>query len=250
MRNSIVVGLLLLVASAVAIPAFALEAFMIRESDGTAPQGAPAPCPLTANRNGSCSGTNVNYKWYNACANYIWIFNGWVAGEGVGVRFGGPGSNQPCVAQGNLVKRGIYYFRNIVANYGLTVDCYLDADCNNDGCPEGTLGYQLNVDPGLRWNCINYGRCIPCNGVILRQVHDGGVAPTFATDGPFKAGCDPFHPPTHSYYYGVNGSTCVPWVGVPATDPDDFFTWIVVNTDFCGHATQKSSWGAVKGLFR
>ncbi len=243
-RRAIVMVLSMILLATSTAPAFAIESFMMFEAanpDG--PAGAPAPCRLNANRDGNCA----NYKWYNACAGYIWIFNGWVAGEGVGVRFGGP--SQPCVNSSTRVKRGIYYFRNIVPSYGQTVDLFLDADCDGDGCPEGNLGAALNVDPGLRWNCIDYGACIPCDGVILRQLHDGGVAPTFATDGPFKTGCDPAHMPTHSYYYGIDGSTCVPWVGVPATDPDDFFMWLIVDSPGCVESSVNSSWGAVKGLY-
>ncbi len=229
-----------------ALPGLAIEPVLMRERDGLgAPAGAPPPCPLAPNRDGTCA----NYRWYNACASYIWIFHIGVAGEGVGVTFGGP--SQTCVAPGNRVRRGIYYFRNVVPNYGQTVDLFLDADCNNDGCPEANLGSSLVFDPGLRWNCVNYGVCIPCNGVILRQRHSGGVSPTFATDGPYKAACDPFHPPTHSYYYGVDGNACVPWVGVPATDPDDFIMWLIVDSDAsCVNATQRTSWGAIKGFYR
>jgi hypothetical protein len=234
---------------AMALPAFAVEAFMMRESDNPdSPAGAPLPCPLAASLNGTCA----NYKWYNACANYIWIFSAWSANEGVGVKFGK--SELPCVTCDHRVKRGIFYFRNIVPAYGQFVDLYLDADCNQDGCPEGVLGSALNQDPGLRWNCAEFNACIPCDGVILRQVHHGGVAPTFATDGPFKAACDPNHPPTHSYYYGQNSSTCVPWVGVPATDPDDFFMWLVVDNDTscpdCPTSTEPTSWGNIKGLYQ
>ncbi len=251
-RHAIVTALSAIILAASIVPGFALEAVMIRESENpNGPAGAPVPCSIITNRNGTCSGTSLNYKWYNVCNNYIWIFNGWVSGEGVGVRFGGPGSNQPCVAPGKRVKRAIYYFRNIVPSWGQTVDLFLDADCNNDGCPEGNLGSALNVDPGRRWNCVNYGVCIPCGGVILRQTHDGGIAPTFATDGPFKSGCDPLHQPTHSYYYGVNGSSCVPWVRMAVTAPDDFLAWIVIDNDGgCPTATENSSWGSVKGLFQ
>ncbi len=219
----------------------------MHESDGAdPPAGAPASCPLYLNRNGTCA----NYKWFNLCSGYIWTYSGWEAGEGIGVAFGGP--SQPCVTPewGCRVKRGIFYFRNIIPQYGQTVDLYLDADCNNDGCREGNLAASLNVDPGLRWNCIDFGACVPCKGLILRQVHDGGVAPSFVTDGPHEAVCDPIHPPTHSYYYGINGSTCVPWVGQPGTPPDDFLTWLIVNQWECFGPTNQTSWGAIKGKFQ
>lgn len=252
MKKSFLMSLVAVLALiAMTVPAVALESFRMRESDNpNGPAGAPTPCPLTANRNGNCSGTNINYRWYNVCAGYIWLFNAWSAGEAVGVQYGG--ATMPCVTPGHRVKRVIYYFRNVVPNYNQTVDCFLDSDCNGDGCPDAVLGTQLNVDPGLRWNCVDYGVCIPCNYVIGRQRHDGGTAPNFATDGPYAAVCDPSHPsPSHSYYYGINGSGCGNWDLSAPTPPDDFLQWIVVDTDaLCPSATENTSWGKVKGLYQ
>ncbi len=245
MRAPTGAGCALLAMTLLSSSSFAIEPLgRMRESvNPNGPAGAPPPCPLIPNRDGTCA----NYKWYNLCSGYIWLFSTPNLGEAVGVSFGGP--SQPCVAPGKSVKRGIYYFRNVIPNYGQFMDLYLDEDCDNDGCPEGILGSALNFDPGLRWNCVNYGVCIPCGGLILREVGHGGIAPTIVTDGPFKTACDPAHPPTHSYYYGINGRTCVPWVGVPATAPDDFLMWLIVD-DGCVTATRETSWGSIKGLYR
>ena len=72
----------------------------MRESVGGPQTGAPMPCaPLSAQRNGNCG----NYRWYNVCSGYIWLFGVPDApGEGAGVQFGG--ALQPCVAPGNVVK--------------------------------------------------------------------------------------------------------------------------------------------------
>jgi hypothetical protein len=240
--RAVAAALLVTMLLACASSSAAFERFLMRELETRAIDPLWPNCSLGPNLNGSCA----NYRWYNLCSGYIWIYNGFTSGEGVGVRFGG--TEHPCVKPQNRVKRGIYYFRNVVPDYSQTVDLYLDADCNQDGCPDFVIAKQLNYDPGLRWNCVNYGACIPCDGVVLRQVHDGGILPTFATDGPFKSDCDPAHSPSHSYYY--SGADCSLWDGL-STDHDDFLMWLIVDSDpTCVTVTGATSWGAIKGLYR
>ncbi|MFN0150675.1 MAG: hypothetical protein ACKVU1_08190 [bacterium] len=243
-KTYLVTAVAALLALCTAVGAFALEPYAIRENVN-APGGAGGPCALSASTNG----TAANYRWYNVCSGYIWIFSALSQGEGFGVRFGG--ASQPAVNGDNDVKRGITYWRNVVANYGQTVDIYLDADSNGDGCPEANLASDLNLDPGLRWNCSDFGVSIPCGdtNVVLRGVHDGGAAPTIASDGPFTATCDP-NAPNQSFYYGINGSACLSWVGPDGTF-DNFLFWLVLDTSApCVNATESKSWGEVKGLYR
>lgn len=223
--------LALAVVALFAFPALAhsFEAVAVREADGPNPPGAPIPCGLRPNLNGTCG----NYHWYNVCSGYVWIYSGWEAGEAVGVRFGAPGDS--CVGGyrclGN-VKRAIVYCRNVVPAYQQTIDVYLDRDANEDGCAEGIMMSALNVDPGLRWNCIDFGWGLVDyrQGVVVRQVHHGGYAPSFATDGPYSQTCDPIGV-QRSFYYGVSGSACQPWQG-PTGRHDNFLTWIVVDWYF------------------
>jgi hypothetical protein len=233
----------LLALSAVA-SAFAVEPYLLRESENGDPGQAGTPCLLTGNTNG----TAANYRWYNACANYIWIFTAWVPGEGLGVLYGGVGNE--AVNGDNDVKRTITYFRNVVQNYNQTVDVYVSASTAS-GCITSDLASDLDLDPGLRWNCSEFGVEIPCGTeyVIVRQQHDGGAAPSFATDGPFKNTCDP-NPPQRTFYYGVNGSACVPWAG--QTDAwDNLFNWLILDTsEPCITAVESRSWGNIKGLYQ
>ena len=79
--------------------------------------------------------------------------------------------------------------------------------------------------------------------------HDGGAAPTFATDGPFSQECDP-NSPARSFYYGINASACVPWCG-PGGGADNFLYWLIVDvSEPCVTATVNTSWGKIKALFR
>ena len=80
------------------------------------------PCILPNGTNG----TAANYRWYNLCSGYIWIYSGWCPGEGVGVLFGGP--SQPEVRGDNNVKRAITYFRNVGYGYHGEVDVFVDVD--------------------------------------------------------------------------------------------------------------------------
>ena len=202
------------------------------------------PCLLTGNTNG----TAANYRWYNVCSGYIWIYSGWVASEGVGVLFGG--ASNPAVNNGNDVKRTITYYRNVCPSYNQTVDVYLD-NATSSGCLTSNVASDLNLDPGLRWNCSEFNSRL-CNTVyvVVRTQHDGGYAPSFATDGPYANACDP-NPPQRSYYYGLNGSACVPWAG--RTDAaDNFLCWLILDVgNPCGsNAVKQTSWGKIKGLFR
>ena len=202
------------------------------------------PCLLTGNTNG----TAANYRWYNVCSGYIWIYSGWRANEGVGVLYGGYGNE--AVNCDSDIKRTITYYRNVCQAYDQTVDVYLDV-ATSAGCIAGTIASDLNIDPGLRWNCSEFGANIPAgvNYVVVRTQHDGGYSPSFATDGPFSQICDP-NPPARSFYYGLNGSACVPWLG-PGKDSDNFLNWLILDVSApCVTAVQPTSWGKIKGLFR
>jgi hypothetical protein len=202
------------------------------------------PCVLTQNTNG----TAANYRWYNVCSGYIWIYDDWTAGEGAGVLYGGP--EQPQVSGDNNIKRAITYYRNIIVSYNQTVDVYVST-AEGDGCPDMLIASDLNLEPGLRWNCSQFDVSIPCGTtwIVVRMQHDGGAAPTFATDGPFTATCDP-NSPNRSFYYGVNASACVPWTG-PGGGYDNFLGWLIIDaSENCPSQSESASWGQVKGLFR
>ncbi|MFN0150543.1 MAG: hypothetical protein ACKVU1_07520 [bacterium] len=251
--------LIVLVASLIAIDVVSEAApsrTLIRESAEPlrtpAQQPTSGPCQLVPNTNGSAA----NYRWYNTCSGYIWIYHD-MGDEAVGVLFGG--SEQPEVAGGNVVKRAITYFRD--TGYGYTVDVYLDVDNEGDGCPDYTLASDLSLNPGLRWNCSNFNIEIPCEVecVLLRIKPNPGNGqpgdiyygiPSLATDGGRPVGC-PFEAPNKSFYYGVDMETCVPWIG-PDGSFDNFLCWLVVDSsEPCPpNATAAGSWGAIKGLYR
>jgi hypothetical protein len=245
-KNLMVSVLAVLVLVALAVPALAIDAFVMKESQGTDPAGAPVPCPLAASRNGSCA----NYKWYNTCSGYIWIFSQIPLNDGYGTRFS-LHDGLTCVTGGNVAKRAITYFRNVVPNYHQTADVYLDVDADGDGCPPFvTLAQDLDLDPGLRWNCSNFAVTIPpgTKNLIVRSTHDGGTAPTWATDGPFTSVCDPAGN-DHSYYYWAAGGLCLPWRQVsPTGRGDNFLTHLVI--DGTPNATEPTTWGNIKGLYR
>jgi hypothetical protein len=237
---TVVAGLLALVMAACA---FALEPTAIRESLGDAPGGAPPPCLLPINTNGSAA----NLSWYNVCSGYIWIFSAFSANEQVGTHF-----PDAAVNDGNDIKRTITYFRNVVPSYNQTVDIYVDLDNNQDGCPEANILSDLNLDPGLRWNCSEFAADIPCqtSGLVVRISHDGGAAPTIATDGARQDRCvGPSNP--NSWYYGIGGTVCLGWVGPDGTR-DNFLTWLILDDeDPCpGNANESKSWGNIKGLYK
>jgi hypothetical protein len=221
----------------------AFEARAVRESDGAR---AMSGCALSINTNG----TAANYRWYNLCSGYIWIGTSFVNREGAGVLFGG--SEQPEVNDTNRMKRVITYWRNVVPGYNQTIDIFVDLDNEGDGCPDLSWQSDLALDPSLRWNCSDFGVPIPSGHeyVIVRFQFGSGAAPTFVTDGAYSAGCDPEGTP-RSFYYGINGSACVPWIG-PTGRADNFLHWLVLDVDQPPppNVVQRDSWGAVKKLFR
>lgn len=230
-------------------PSAAVERVLLKESAGVPAIDYGGPCPLSASTNGIAA----NYRWYNVCAPYIWIYPNMID-EAVGVLFGG--ESQPEVRGGNTVKRAITYFRNTGLFY--TTDVYLDVDSEGDGCPDYNLATELDLNPGLRWNCSDFNTTIPCDVeyLIIRAKPDDAIdgpyygIPSLATDGPFSAECAP-NSPTQSFYYGVDNSVCIPWVG-PDGDPDNFLFWLVVDsgTPCPPNAAESRSWGAIKGLYR
>lgn len=226
------------------IPALLKEAVSPSQKERPAAMTRMA-CGLPSSTNGSAA----NYRWYNVCSGYIWIWASWCQGEGVGVLFGGPA--QPEVRGENTVKRAITYFRNVYPNYGENIDIHIDTDPEGDGCPNALLASELNLQPGLRWNCSEFNTMIPCgvDYVVLRTVHSGGYTPTFPTDGPFSDQCAP-DSPARSFYYGINGESCVPWRG-PGGRSDNFLYWLIVDSGQpCVNSVESTSWGRIKGLFR
>jgi hypothetical protein len=217
---------------------------LMKESIG-ADANFGTPCLLSGNTNGTCA----NYRWYNLCSGYIWIYHGWPLGAGVGVLFGG--QEQPCVAPGNVVKRAITYYRNTAPTYACRIAVSLERDVEGDGCPDGSLASEC-FDPSLRWNCSEFNQTIPegTEYLIVRQykADQSGLdyLPGFATDGPFNQGCEPLGAP-RSFAYAADG-TCQPWSG-PTDRADNFLTWLIVDGEV-PNALSTSSWGAIKGLFR
>jgi hypothetical protein len=242
-KSYLVTAIAGLLALCVVSGALALEPTAIRESLNNEPGGAGFPCPLTPNTNG----TAANLKWYNLCAGYIWIYTAWTAGEGIGTHF-----DNAEVNDGNDVKRTITYFRNVVPSYNQTVDIYVDLDNNNDGCIDGPFLSDPDLDPGLRWNCSEFNADIPCgtSGLIVRTEHDGGAAPSIATDGARQERCPLPNPPPHTWYYGVGGSSCLALVGPDGTY-DNWVAWLILDDeDPCINATESKSWGNIKGLYK
>jgi hypothetical protein len=229
-------------------PAAAFEPVLMKESFG-AGANLGQSCPLSGNTNG----TAANYRWFNLCSGYIWLFHRWNYGEAAGVRFGG--EENPAIVPGNTVKRAITYFRDIVFGYGNlcqggNVEVALDADSDSDGCPDQLLATTGCFDPELRWNCIEFNVVIPPNtaSLIVRQIKRGTMwEPAFVTDGPYSAECDPVGVP-RTFYYGINGSACVPWTG-PTGRNDNLLTWIIIDGEL-PNAASPASWGKVKSLFK
>lgn len=216
----------------------------MRESSGSGPR-TPLSCRLSDAVNGTCG----NYKWFNICSGYIWVYSGWSAGEGVGVLFGGP--EQPCVSlagcdQPAVLKRVILYFRNVRVGYN-AIRVSISTDDNADGCPDYTFTPSI-VYVGERWNCWELGGCGAPERMIIQQTQVANDGPSFATDGPNSEACAPIGAP-RSFYYGVNGSVCQPWVG-PTGRRDNFLTWLIYDTTGFPTTTENSSWGRIKGLFR
>jgi len=229
--------------AALALPtnAVGIEATLMKESAGAGL--ATASCPLST----STDGTAANYRWYNVCSGYIWIYSSFGMDEGSGVLFGGP--EQPEVNDSNIVKRAITYYRNVLLNYSQTVDVYVEPDFEGDGCPDATWLADFNLDPGLRWNCSEFNAPI-LDGIeylIVRWTHNGGAAPTIATDGPYTEECDPMGSP-RSFYYSIGQTACVVWTGRSGRY-DNFLFWLILDRG-APNSTQPSTWGAIKGLFR
>jgi hypothetical protein len=201
-------------------------------------------------------GTCANYKWYNLCSGYVWLWSGWPPGEGAGTRFGG--APQMCVAPGNTVKKAITYHRNVFPGYVAT-DVYLERDNDGDGCPNGAMSSIANAELSVGWNTWTFNSVIPAgvNHVIVRMAADEPQGSTFrlCTDNNlFFTQCIPGGS-SRSFYYGVNGSPCTPWENT-AGAPENLLMWLIVDGQITGvglpprGTSEPATWGSIKGLFR
>lgn len=190
-------------------------------------------------------GTCANYRWFNMCSGYIWIWET-DPGEGSAVQFGGP--EQPCVREGSTVKRAITYFFYPLPNYSQTVDITIDLD-DGDGCPDATLAADLDVDPAFRWNCSEFSAVLPAgtNYVLVRAINDG-LYPYHATDiWREYFGCSP-EGISHSFGYYTWAPPCVRWSDLVGAR-ENFRYWLILD-EAAPNSTQNMSWGAIKGLYR
>ncbi|MFN0152537.1 MAG: hypothetical protein ACKVU1_17685 [bacterium] len=234
-----IVGALFAAALMRSSPAGAIEARLMKESAGAAL--GSSPCALAS----STDGTAANYRWYNVCSGYIWIFSS-ISYQSFGVLFGG--DEQPEVCDANIVKRALSYWRDIVPGYA-SVDVFVEPDVEGDGCPDVRWLSDRDFDPGLRWNCSEFDSPIPAGieYLVVRVAQNSGAAPTLATDGPFSENCNP-NPTGRSYYYGYSLDACLPWIG-PTGRSDNFLCWLILDRP-APNAVEPSTWGAIKGLFR
>jgi hypothetical protein len=232
--------------------AHAVTPFLLKEALGDSPGGAPVPCVATANINGNCA----NYRWYNFCSGYIWIYAFAEPGAEIGQSFK-ESEGLSCIHQLRFVKRTITYFRNTVPNYGQTVDIRVNRDSDADGCVEDSepiIAQHVNLDPALRWNCSNFGDELPAGttALIVSAVLNGTMAPSIATDGGIAPG--PPHqtqcplPVPHTFYYGVGRTACVPFVG-PLGNFDNWPVWLVMDVPIID-AIETTTWGRIKGLYQ
>ncbi|MFN0152534.1 MAG: hypothetical protein ACKVU1_17670 [bacterium] len=240
-RIAVSAGIALAATILIAPPASGFEPRLIKESFGA--KLATSGCPLAT----STDGTAANYRWYNLCSGYLWLFSGLVEGEAFGVLYGG--AEQPEVNDSNMVKRVITYFRNVASGYtDEGVDVFVDQDFEGDGCPDVTWLSDTEFLPAMRWNCSEFNAQIP-QGIshLVIRTKVTRYYPTIVTDGPYSRECDPPSTP-RSYYYGLDGSACLQWIGPDGTD-DNFLYWLILDRG-AANATQPSTWGAIKGLFR
>jgi hypothetical protein len=233
-------SLFLTILSLLARPSWAGDSpLRLKESTGIPLTETPSGCPLEPNLTGDCA----NLRYYNLCSGYIWVYD-FSPRDAVGVRF-----DDGCISPGHHVERGITYFRNVSPGYNQTIDVFLDADTNNDGCPDYPIFGPTRIDPGLRWNCSELGAtCIPVGlpAVILRTVQVSSISPRFATDTGIS--CDQGSP--HSYVYFDHIDGCDPWRTISPTGRDDNLLYWLVMDSGCLTSTQSGSWGRIKGLYR
>jgi hypothetical protein len=116
--------------------------------------------------------------------------------------------------------------------------------------PFTTLAQRLNMDPALRWNCSNFGTGISAgvSALVVRFTNARGTGPTLVTDSGYSSTCDP-NGNDHSFYYPSWTSACIPWRNIsPTGRGDNLLSWLIVDSVI--DATERASWGKIKGLYR
>lgn len=226
----------------VSAPTLALEKSVRRFTDtehGDAWRGS-APCSLV---------------YYNTCTGWIWVWNGWAPNDRFGVAF------DSCCPVGNQTSVGAtfaYFASGAPAGYGFTgaLDVY-DADAQ--GCPTGSSLASAPLLPAAGWNTYDFlGTVVPDASFLIMFTNGAGAANPMAIGtehpaaGPTGAAacgtCYPSNRTNHSFWWGVPASPYCP--GQPMNDGvcDAQFLWDV--SVGCAVATEQTTWGSMKNLYR
>ncbi len=205
---------------------------------------------------GSAGAGSCSIIYYNFCSQWIHIIGGFADEEEAGVIFDlvndcGKLQGEHCVNT-----RSFWYWRFTVPTRAFNVSYKLfEVDAN--GCKVGPpLGTLANQDPAERWNLLPGLGSTTGDRVVLIGSPDNGTLPRFATDnneanavgGPNCAGIGPGI--GSSVFYGGPLTTlyCPPLEFTDDLGP----TNLIVDAKFvcASSATENSSWGDVKSLFR
>ena len=189
--------------------------------------------------------------YYNTCTGWIWIWTGWAPSERLGVQY------DACAdcANPELATTFAYVYSGAPAGYGFTGTLGVYAADASD-CPTGSALASTAWLPVAGWNTHAWNVPVPASFAVMMTMGAGLSNPTaFTTDhpaagptGPQACGfCYPLGRPNHSYGWGTTGPPCP---GIPLNDGvcDAQLLWDAQLN--CPIATESSTWGTIKSLYR
>ncbi|MBN1826173.1 MAG: hypothetical protein JW958_07900 [Candidatus Eisenbacteria bacterium] len=195
--------------------------------------------------------------YYNLCAGWLWTWTGWGPGDEVGVYFDLPVDCGKLAGEGCDNLGSWWYWRYTLPTYEyyVVVDLWeLDATY----CKTSYVGGAAPIDPLERWNHYDGLGCVDADYVALIMTWVKGTLPRFCSTNNVANiaapnPCAGFVVPTvpgHTFYWGGPVTQyCPPQYLADGLGPSEGF----VDASFdCqpGIATENTSWGAVKDLFR
>lgn len=196
------------------------------------------------------AGSTCNVSYYNVCTGWLWVWSGWVPGDGIGVCI-----TSCCPGQTQLTQSTMDVISAAPPGYGFTGTIQVnaaDANC----CPTGAPIQQQAWLPVTRLNTYAWNANVPSNFVIsvtFGPATDGNLNkpatdhPAAGPTGPQPCGaCYPATRVNHSFAYPA-----------AAPCPGSAFFDGVCNAELewtaslsCEVAVEPESWGNIKNLYR
>ncbi len=200
---------------------------------------------------GSGRAGNCTIVQYDVCGGWIWSWEGFSAGDEIGVVFDLPGDCSKEVG-GDCTNNGIWwYWRNTIPGRGFTIRYELWA-LDGSGCKTGSSLGSYTHDPTEGWNQVGGIGSTSADDVAVIAVFNGAF-PYASSDNNVRNANEAVPcgvGSANSFQFASAGSpTCLPAQFDDVLGPVDLMAYASFTCDPASDSDEES-WGAIKSLFR